>query len=206
MACVSLIFARKSIRHFAPATSSIRNPCRNTSRCKEMCYNRSNFHAVRLIRTSNTALDSVTVSGGSETRSDSQPQYSEKVTTVFDKMKMLDSIEVNLLAELVREKIGFDIDPNEFGATKGSSSGGGAASVKEVKEEKVLFDLKLTAFDAKSKIKVIKEVRAITSAGLKEAKDMVEGAPKVLKKDMKKEEAEELKAKLEAVGATVEIV
>jgi len=161
---------------------------------------------VRLIRTSNTALDSVTVSGGSETRSDSQPQYSEKVTTVFDKMKMLDSIEVNLLAELVREKIGFDIDPNEFGATKGSSSGGGAASVKEVKEEKVLFDLKLTAFDAKSKIKVIKEVRAITSAGLKEAKDMVEGAPKVLKKDMKKEEAEELKAKLEAVGATVEIV
>eukprot|EP00985_Skeletonema_marinoi_P014268 scaffold7207_cov94-Skeletonema_marinoi.AAC.1 len=63
----------------------------------------------------------------------------------------------------------------------------------------------LTGFDAKAKIKVIKEVRAITALGLKEAKDLVEGAPSTVKKDIKMEEAEELKAKLEALGATVEI-
>eukprot|EP00578_Thalassiosira_sp_NH16_P006109 CAMPEP_0181117486 /NCGR_PEP_ID=MMETSP1071-20121207/22550_1 /TAXON_ID=35127 /ORGANISM="Thalassiosira sp., Strain NH16" /LENGTH=107 /DNA_ID=CAMNT_0023201881 /DNA_START=304 /DNA_END=627 /DNA_ORIENTATION=+ len=81
---------------------------------------------------------------------------------------------------------------------------GGAEAA--VVEEKTIFDLKLTGFDAKSKIKVIKEVRAITSLGLKEAKELVEGAPTNVKKDIQKEEAEELKAKLEKVGATIEIV
>jgi large subunit ribosomal protein L7/L12 len=73
-------------------------------------------------------------------------------------------------------------------------------------EEKTLFDLKLVGFDAKAKIKVIKEVRAIGGLGLKEAKELVEGAPKVIKKDIKKEEAEELQKKLEEVGATIEVV
>jgi large subunit ribosomal protein L7/L12 len=79
-----------------------------------------------------------------------------------------------------------------------------APSPKE--EEKTAFDLKLTRVDAKSKIKVIKEIRAITGLGLKEAKEMVEGAPKTVKTDIKMEECEELKAKLEGVGATVEIL
>jgi len=65
--------------------------------------------------------------------------------------------------------------------------------------------LKLTGFDAAAKIKVIKEIRAITSLGLKEAKELVETVPSVVKKGIKKEEAEELKAKLEALGATVDI-
>lgn len=65
--------------------------------------------------------------------------------------------------------------------------------------------MKLASFDAKSKIKVIKEVRAITGLGLKEAKELVEGAPSVLKKDMKKEEAEEIVNKLKEVGAVVEL-
>ena len=69
-----------------------------------------------------------------------------------------------------------------------------------------MFDLKLVGFDAKAKIKVIKEVRAIAGLGLKEAKELVEGAPKVVKKDIKKEEAEELQKKLEEVGATIEVV
>ena len=68
-----------------------------------------------------------------------------------------------------------------------------------------MFDLKLTGFDAAAKIKVIKEIRAITSLGLKEAKELVETVPSVVKKGIKKEEAEELKAKLEALGATVDI-
>ena len=72
-------------------------------------------------------------------------------------------------------------------------------------EEKKIFDLKLMGFDERSKIKVIKEIRAITGLGLKEAKDLVEGVPKVVKKDVKKEEAEQIKAVLEKVGAVVEI-
>ena len=71
--------------------------------------------------------------------------------------------------------------------------------------EQTSFTVKLEGFDAASKIKVIKEVRAITGLGLKEAKDLVENSPKELKADIKKEEADKLKEKLEAVGAKVAI-
>ena len=74
-------------------------------------------------------------------------------------------------------------------------------STRKPAEEKTSFALKLESFDAAQKIKVIKEVRAITDLGLKEAKELVEGAPAVLKKELKKEEAEALIAKLTAVGA-----
>ena len=92
----------------------------------------------------------------------------------------------------------------------GFSGGGGGpapavedtgAAQEEVKEEKTNFDIELAGFDAKSKIKVIKEVRALFGLGLKEAKDMVEGSPVWIKKDTMKEEAEEIKEKLESVGA-----
>mmetsp|Transcript_38262 Transcript_38262/g.46698 ORF Transcript_38262/g.46698 Transcript_38262/m.46698 type:complete len:211 (+) Transcript_38262:167-799(+) len=133
-------------------------------------------------------------------------KYSPQVVSTFEKIKVLDSVELHLLTELVREKLGFEANPAEFQAgpaQPGASAGTGEAAEEEV--EKDTFDLKLTGFDAKSKIKVIKEVRAISGLGLKEAKDMVEGAPKVLKKDLKKEDAEELKKKLEDIGATVEL-
>ncbi len=74
----------------------------------------------------------------------------------------------------------------------------------EAVEEKDSFDVVLTSYGEK-KINVIKEVRAITSLGLKEAKDLVEGVPKAVKEDCQKGEAEEIKAKLEAAGATVEL-
>ena len=80
----------------------------------------------------------------------------------------------------------------------GGGDAGGAA------EEKTEFDVILTAAGA-SKINVIKEVRAITSLGLKEAKDLVEGAPKPVKEGVSKEEADEIKGKLEEAGATVEV-
>lgn len=76
----------------------------------------------------------------------------------------------------------------------------GAASAEE---EKTDFTVKLSGFDASSKIKVIKEVRAITDLGLKEAKELVEGAPAVIKEGLSKEDAEELKAKLEAAGGQI---
>ena len=77
--------------------------------------------------------------------------------------------------------------------------------MQEAVEEKTSFDVILSAFDASTKIKVIKEVRTVTALGLKEAKELVEGAPKSLKEGVTKEQAEEIKAAIEAVGGTVEI-
>ena len=140
------------------------------------------------------------------------PFKSPKVEALFQKIIWLDMVEVHLLAELINEKMGITIsDAERERIARGGSGGGGGKkdasddAPAEVVEEKTVFDLKLTAFDAKSKIKVIKEVRAITSLGLKEAKELVEGVPATIKKDIKKEEAEELKTKLEGLGATIEI-
>jgi len=82
--------------------------------------------------------------------------------------------------------------------------GGGGAAPAEAEEEKTEFDVILTAAGEK-KINVIKEVRAITGLGLKEAKDLVEAAPKAVREKITKEEADKVKAQLEAAGATVEV-
>jgi large subunit ribosomal protein L7/L12 len=127
-----------------------------------------------------------------------------KVDQAFEKILHLDIIEVHLLTELVNEKMGIKpLTPAQRAAMAGG--GGAAAAPAEAKVEKTTFDLKLTGFDGKSKIKVIKEIRTITGLGLKEAKELVEGAPRTVKTEIKMEEAEQLKAKLEAVGGTVEI-
>ena len=84
-------------------------------------------------------------------------------------------------------------------AVAGPAAGGGEAA-----EEKTEFDVVMTSFGEK-KINVIKEVRSITGLGLKEAKDLVEAAPKAVKEGVSKDEAEDVKAKLEAAGASVEI-
>lgn len=93
-----------------------------------------------------------------------------------------------------------------MGGTSSSQALTSAETAAPVVEEKKIFDLKLVGFDEKSKIKVIKEIRAITGLGLKEAKDLVDGVPKVVKKDIKKEEADQIKEVLTKVGAVVEIV
>jgi large subunit ribosomal protein L7/L12 len=85
-----------------------------------------------------------------------------------------------------------------------AAPGAGAGEAAEAAAEKDSFDVVLAAFGDK-KINVIKEVRAITSLGLKEAKDLVESAPKAVKESCSKNEAEEIKAKLEGAGATVEL-
>jgi len=90
------------------------------------------------------------------------------------------------------------------GVPRGAQKAGGGGEGEEVKvAEKTAFDLKLEGFDAAGKIKVIKEVRTFTSLGLKEAKDLVEKVPAVLKKGVTKEEAESIIAKMKAVGAKV---
>ena len=136
---------------------------------------------------------------------------SPKVDNIFEKILELDTIEVHLLTELVNEKMGFKPLTAAQREAMGRGGGKGAASTQASeeateKEEKTAFDVKLTEFDAKAKIKVIKEIRAITGLGLKEAKELVEGAPKVIKNEIKMDEAEEIKAKLEGIGAKVEIL
>uniref|UniRef100_A0A7S2UEZ2 Large ribosomal subunit protein bL12 C-terminal domain-containing protein n=1 Tax=Attheya septentrionalis TaxID=420275 RepID=A0A7S2UEZ2_9STRA len=132
---------------------------------------------------------------------------SENVKGLFERMATLDRSELDLVGRLINEKLGIVISEFELaGGAPGTESGGDVAEEPEVVEAKTAWDLKLMGYDAKSKIKVIKEVRATTGLGLKEAKELVEGAPKTVKKGIKLEEAEELKAKLEALGATIELV
>jgi len=142
------------------------------------------------------------------------PFASPKVEALFQKILWLDMVEIHLLAELINEKLGITISDAERermargggGGGKRGAGGDDAPAAAEAVEEKTIFDIKLTGFDAKNKIKVIKEVRALTNLGLKEAKELVEGVPATLKKNVKKEEAEELKAKLAELGAQVDIV
>lgn len=146
--------------------------------------------------------------GGQEAKTEDAPtiELSPEAEKILQKILQLDVMQLSLLQALVSEKVGVFISDADLAPKKKKKKGSddGAEEAAPV-EEKTAFDLKLTGFDAKSKIKVIKEVRSITGLGLKEAKEMVEGSPKVLMKDIKKEEAEELKAKIEAVGGTVEI-
>jgi large subunit ribosomal protein L7/L12 len=132
---------------------------------------------------------------------------SPKVKGLYDKIVTLPEEDVNILGALVIQILGRKIFPGEFGGGGvAAAHGQEAGAIEEVQKVKTIFDLKLIGFDAKAKIKVIKEVRSIAGLGLKEAKDLVESAPKVIQKDLKPEKAEELKALLEAVGAQVEIV
>ena len=140
----------------------------------------------------------------------SKVQAPEHIHELADEILKLNMLEMKQLVDKVADHFGFDTQAVAMslggGGGAASEEGGEAAKEEAVVEEKTLFDLKLVGFDAKAKIKVIKEVRAIAGLGLKEAKELVEGAPKVVKKDIKKEEAEELQKKLEEVGATIEVV
>ena len=117
---------------------------------------------------------------------------------IVDELSTLTVMEAAELSKLLEEKCGVTA------AAPVAVAAGGAAPAAEAAEEKDAFDVVLTAA-GDQKINVIKEVRAITGLGLKEAKDMVEGAPKTLKEGAKKEEAEAMKTQLEAAGAKVEL-
>ena len=106
-------------------------------------------------------------------------------------------LELSQLVKALEDRLGVTAAPIAVAA-----AAPGAAPAAE--EEKIAFDVILTTVGEK-KISVIKEVRALTSLGLKEAKDLVEGAPKPVKEGVTKEEAEQAKAKLESAGATAEI-
>ena len=121
-----------------------------------------------------------------------------------DMIKSIESMTVLELSDLVKaleEKFGVKANMPMMMA---APAAGGAAGVAPAAEEKTAFSVVLTSAGG-NKIAVIKEVRTMTSLGLKEAKDLVDAAPKAIKEGVAKEEAEEMKKKLEAAGATVEL-
>ena len=119
---------------------------------------------------------------------------------IVDDLSALTVLEAAELAKLLEEKWGVSAAAAVAVAAAPGAGGGGAAAA----EEKTEFTVVLAASGDK-KIEVIKEVRAITGLGLKEAKDLVEGAPKPVKEGVNKEEADKLKAQLEKAGAKVDL-
>ena len=121
----------------------------------------------------------------------------EKTTQILDEIKALTILELADLVKAIEEEFGVSAAPVAVAA-------GGAAPAAAAAEEKTEFDVILKSFGAK-KLDVIKVVRELTGLGLKEAKELVEGAPKTLKEGASKEDAEAIKEKLTAAGAEVEI-
>ena len=121
---------------------------------------------------------------------------SEKITAMIEEIKGLTVLELSELVHALEETFGVSA-----AAVAAAPAAGAAAAVVEEKTE---FDVVMTNFGAE-KIKVIKEIRAITGLGLAEAKTLVEGVPAKIKEGISKEDAEAIKAQLEAVGATIEI-
>ena len=120
---------------------------------------------------------------------------SEKITALIEEVKGLTVLELSELVHALEE---------EFGVSAAAMAAPAAAAAPAA-EEKTEFDVVLVSFDAAAKIKVIKAVREVTGLGLAEAKAAVEATPKTLKEAVSKDEAEELKKKLEESGAKVEI-
>jgi large subunit ribosomal protein L7/L12 len=123
-----------------------------------------------------------------------------KMAEFIDWIEGISVLELSKLVKALETRLGVSAAAPMAVAAVGAAAEGGAAEVEEQTE----FDVILKEAGAK-KIAVIKEVRAITGLGLKDSKDLVEGAPKPVKEGVSKEEAEQLKAKLEEAGATVEV-
>jgi large subunit ribosomal protein L7/L12 len=123
-----------------------------------------------------------------------------KLEKLVDDLSSLTVLEASELSKLLEEKWGV----SAAAPVAVAAAGGGAAAPAAAAEEKTEFDVVLTEAGP-NKINVIKEVRAITNLGLKEAKDLVEAAPKAVKEGVSKDEAAKLKAQLEAAGAKVDV-
>ncbi len=123
---------------------------------------------------------------------------SEKITKIIDEVKELSVLELNELVKALEEEFGVSAAAVAAAPAAGGAAGGAAA------EEKTEFDVILASF-GDAKMAVIKAVKDVCGLGLKEAKEIVEAAPKAIKEGVAKAEAEELKAKLEEAGAKIEL-
>jgi len=128
-------------------------------------------------------------------------KWSKDIKKLGDRIVGLTLMQAKELGDYLKEEHG--IEPAAGGAVMVAGPAAGAADAEQV-EEKTTFDVVLKSFGDK-KIQVIKEVRALTGFGLKEAKDLVEAAPKVVKEGLGKDDAESAKKQLEAAGAVVEL-
>ena len=126
---------------------------------------------------------------------------SEKLQKLTEEVEQMTVLELGDWVKILQEKFGVSAAMPMMAAGAGQAQAGGAQAAVE---EKTTFNVVLISAGT-NKIAVIKEVRTMTSLGLKEAKDLVDGAPKTVKESIPKEEAEELKKKLEAAGAKVEL-
>ena len=130
-----------------------------------------------------------------------QPVVEGKMAEFIDWIEGISVLELSQLVKALEDRLGVTAAaPMAMAMPMGGGADGGAAAVEEQTEFTVIL-----ANAGSQKIGVIKEVRAITGLGLKDSKDLVEGAPKPVKEGVSKEEAEEIKKKLEAAGASVEI-
>ena len=120
---------------------------------------------------------------------------SEKIMNFVEEIKKLSVLELSELVDAIQE---------EFGVTAAIAAAPAAGAAGAAAEEKTEFDVVLTSF-GDAKMAVIKAVKEITGLGLKEAKALVDGAPKTLKEAVSKDEADEIKSKIEAAGAEVEV-
>jgi large subunit ribosomal protein L7/L12 len=127
-------------------------------------------------------------------------KLSKSAQGILDEVKKLPVLELADLVKAMEEEFGVSAAAAPVAVAAGGAAGGGEAVV----EEKDSFDVELVSSGGQ-KIAAIKAVREISGLGLKEAKDLVDAAPKVIKENVKKEEAEEMKKKLEEAGATVEL-
>jgi large subunit ribosomal protein L7/L12 len=126
----------------------------------------------------------------------------DKIQSIVDQVKALTLLEASQLVKAMEETFGVSAAAAAVAAAPAAGAGGGEAAAPA--EEKTEFDVILQAIGG-NKINVIKVVREVTALGLKEAKDLVEAAPKVVKEGVSKEEAETVRQKLADAGATVEV-
>ncbi len=124
------------------------------------------------------------------------------INAISEQIQGLTLLEASQLVKLLEEKLG--VSAAAASVAVAAPAGGGAAAAAPAPEEKTEFTVVLTAAGA-NKINVIKAVREVTSLGLKEAKDLVDGAPKPIKEGVNKEEAEAIRKKFTDAGATVEV-
>jgi len=125
------------------------------------------------------------------------------INAIAEQIQGLTLLEASQLVKMLEEKLGVSAAAASVAVAAPGAAGGGAAAAAPV-EEKTEFTVVLTAAGA-NKINVIKAVREVTSLGLKEAKDLVDGAPKPIKEGVNKDEAEAIKKKFTDAGATVEV-
>ncbi|MDP3900265.1 MAG: 50S ribosomal protein L7/L12 [bacterium] len=145
--------------------------------------------------TTNAAEGKVEVAPTAETKEEKKVEVPEKFQSIVSEIEKMSVLDLSELVKVLEEKFGVSASAPAMMMGAMPGAGGGEAAV----EEKSEFDVELTGV-GENKIAVIKVVKEITGLGLKESKDLVDGAPKVIKTAVKKEEAEEMKKKIDGAG------